>query len=204
MGSLPEAERIAKVLIRRDPGFRDGQALLATLRYAQGDTGGAASAVSELCAGPSGGMWCSRYSTVDAVLGRCANPSNSMPMLALLFNGKRSRAPDAAMPRLLPRWRPRWQQSDATRVRSSRAPQVVAKGRERLHEHAGRKVRADRAEERAVAWPSHAAGVCTAVPSLSCLGCRRTSTIRVKFSLNQIFVGHQYYYYTEDFPSKLR
>jgi tetratricopeptide (TPR) repeat protein len=70
LGSLAEAERIAKTLVRRDPGFRDGQALLAALRFEQGDRAGAANSISELCSGVSGSMWCSRYSSVDVVLGR--------------------------------------------------------------------------------------------------------------------------------------
>lgn len=70
LGSLTEAERVARTLVRRDPGFRDGQALLATLRYEQGDKGGAASLIGELCSGANGSMWCSRYSTADVVLGR--------------------------------------------------------------------------------------------------------------------------------------
>ena len=45
LGSLPEAEKVARKLIRRDPNFKDGFALLAALRYAQGDTGGAAALV---------------------------------------------------------------------------------------------------------------------------------------------------------------
>ena len=39
-------ERRVRTLIRRDPNFRDGGALLATLRLEQGDVAGAASAVS--------------------------------------------------------------------------------------------------------------------------------------------------------------
>lgn len=50
LGELGPAEKRAQTLLRRDPGFRDGQALLATLRYAQGDVGGAANAISDLCA----------------------------------------------------------------------------------------------------------------------------------------------------------
>ena len=59
LGSLPEAEKVARKLIRRDPNFKDGFALLAALRYAQGDTGGAAALVNDLCAGASG--LCARY-----------------------------------------------------------------------------------------------------------------------------------------------
>ena len=68
LGSLPEAEKVARKLIRRDPNFKDGFALLAALRYAQGDTGGAAALVNDLCAGASG--LCARYADVNIVLGR--------------------------------------------------------------------------------------------------------------------------------------
>ena len=66
LGSLPEAEKVARKLIRRDPNFKDGFALLAALRYAQGDTGGAAALVNDLCAGASG--LCARYADVNIVL----------------------------------------------------------------------------------------------------------------------------------------
>jgi len=70
LGSLAEAEAQAKRLIRRDPNFRDGQALLAALRFEQGDTAGAAGAFSRLCDGADGAAWCRRYSTADVVVGR--------------------------------------------------------------------------------------------------------------------------------------
>lgn len=70
LGELARAEKGARTLIRRDPNFKDGAALLATLRLEQGDVGGAASAMSLLCSGPDGNAWCRRYSSVDVVLGR--------------------------------------------------------------------------------------------------------------------------------------
>lgn len=70
LGSLAEAEKTTRTLLRRDPGFRDGRALLAALRFEQSDRAGAATAVGELCDGAGGSMWCRRYSTVDVVLGR--------------------------------------------------------------------------------------------------------------------------------------
>jgi tetratricopeptide (TPR) repeat protein len=70
LGSLGEAERRVRTLIRRDPNFRDGTALLAALRLEQNDVGGAASAVNMLCSGADGPEWCRRYSNVEIVLGR--------------------------------------------------------------------------------------------------------------------------------------
>ena len=70
LGELASAEKRARSLIRRDPNFKDGAALLAALRLEQGDPGGAASAVALLCSGPEGSAWCQRYSTVDVVMGR--------------------------------------------------------------------------------------------------------------------------------------
>jgi tetratricopeptide (TPR) repeat protein len=70
LGDLSSAEKLASRLIRRDPQFRDGFALLATLRNMQGDVAGAAQAFEDLCSGRDGAQWCRRYSTVDVVLGR--------------------------------------------------------------------------------------------------------------------------------------
>ena len=67
---IEEAEKLTRKLIRRDPMFRDGQALLATLRYEQSDVAGAARAITDLCSGADGAAWCSRYSSVDVVTGR--------------------------------------------------------------------------------------------------------------------------------------
>jgi len=67
LGEQDRAEREVRTLLLRDPRFVDGTALLATLRYARGDMGGAAAAFERLCEEP---MWCSRYSQDSVVLGR--------------------------------------------------------------------------------------------------------------------------------------
>ena len=61
------AEKEVKSLLRRDPNFIDGTALLATLRWSRGDLGGATEAYVSLCATP---LWCDRYASDAAVLGR--------------------------------------------------------------------------------------------------------------------------------------
>mmetsp|Transcript_62576 Transcript_62576/g.104156 ORF Transcript_62576/g.104156 Transcript_62576/m.104156 type:complete len:289 (-) Transcript_62576:181-1047(-) len=65
--ALERAEREARTLLRRDPNFVDAAALLATIRYASGDIGGAALAFEKLCASP---QFCMRYSTDAVVVGR--------------------------------------------------------------------------------------------------------------------------------------
>jgi len=70
LGALADAERTANKLVRRDPGFRDGFALLAALRLEQDDVAGAVRAFDGVCAGSDGGMWCNRYSTEEVVMGR--------------------------------------------------------------------------------------------------------------------------------------
>ncbi len=70
LGELAEAEKLARVLIRRDPSFRDGQALLATLLWARGDKPGAETEFAAVCDGASGSTWCGVYSSEDAVKGR--------------------------------------------------------------------------------------------------------------------------------------
>ena len=70
LGELKEAELIAQRLVRRDPNFKDGSALLATVRSLQGDGAGAADAFSVVCDGRDGAVWCDRYSTEQVVLGR--------------------------------------------------------------------------------------------------------------------------------------
>ena len=70
LGDLREAERVTKVLLRRDPQFRDGYALLAALRFELGSAGDAAVAINDLCAGLDGEVWCERYSTEEVILGR--------------------------------------------------------------------------------------------------------------------------------------
>ena len=70
LGDLQEAERVTKVLVRRDPQFRDGYALLAALRFELGSAGDAAVAINDLCAGLDGEVWCERYSTEEVILGR--------------------------------------------------------------------------------------------------------------------------------------
>ena len=67
LGRADDAEKEALRLTRRDPNFRDGFALLATLRHSRGDEAGAASAFRTLC---SEEQWCERYSTDAVVLGR--------------------------------------------------------------------------------------------------------------------------------------
>jgi tetratricopeptide (TPR) repeat protein len=67
LGRVDVAEREASRLVRRDPGFRDGFALLAALKHSRGDNSGAAIAFSTLCSEP---QWCERYSTDAVVLGR--------------------------------------------------------------------------------------------------------------------------------------
>ena len=67
LGRGDDAEREALRLTRRDPNFRDGYALLATLRHSRGDEAGAASAFRTLC---SEEQWCERYSTDAVVVGR--------------------------------------------------------------------------------------------------------------------------------------
>ena len=70
LDQLEQAEVIARRLVRRDPNFRDGSALLATLRSLEGDNAGAADAFSVVCDGRDGAVWCDRYSTEQVVLGR--------------------------------------------------------------------------------------------------------------------------------------
>jgi len=70
LGQLAESEKRTKVLMRKDPVFVDAKALLATLRYEQGDRAGAATVIGDLCRGDNGDVWCEQYSNVDIVIGR--------------------------------------------------------------------------------------------------------------------------------------
>lgn len=67
LGELQAAERAASQIIRRDPRFVDADALLAAVRWKQGDVGGAVRAFERLCQEP---LFCERYATADVVLGR--------------------------------------------------------------------------------------------------------------------------------------
>ena len=61
------AEREVRTLLRRDPNFVDATALLAALRWSQGDIGGATATYASLCETP---IWCETYASDTAVLGR--------------------------------------------------------------------------------------------------------------------------------------
>lgn len=61
------AEREVRTLLRRDPQFVDGTALLAVLQWSRGDVGGAAVSYAALCEQP---LFCERYASDAAVLGR--------------------------------------------------------------------------------------------------------------------------------------
>jgi len=67
LGSPAEGEREASAIVRRDPSFLDGFAILATCRWVQGDKLGAEEAYRRLCTEPT---WCSLYARADAVAGR--------------------------------------------------------------------------------------------------------------------------------------
>ena len=58
--------RAVRTLLRRDPAFKDGEALLAALQWSQGSKE-YSQTVAQLCNEPG---WCARYSTVDVVMGR--------------------------------------------------------------------------------------------------------------------------------------
>ena len=60
-------ERADRTLLRRDPQFVDGTALLAVLQWSRGDVGGATVSYAALCEQP---LFCERYATDAAVLGR--------------------------------------------------------------------------------------------------------------------------------------
>lgn len=70
LSQLELAERKARALVRRDPNFRDGVALVATLRWAQGDAAGATTEFAALCSGTGGRQWCERYGSASVVTGR--------------------------------------------------------------------------------------------------------------------------------------
>ena len=84
LGDAGDAERRAANLVRRDPNFVDGRALLAAIRFERGDRAGAEEAYAALCVptvtspngfsppkrGLGGSDWCELYSTVDVVVGR--------------------------------------------------------------------------------------------------------------------------------------
>ena len=84
LGDLKDAERRTENLLRRDPNFVDGRALLAAIRFERGDRAGAEEAYAALCVptvtspngfsppkrGLGGSDWCELYSTVDVVVGR--------------------------------------------------------------------------------------------------------------------------------------
>jgi len=67
LGDMQRVEREALSLVRRDPRFVDGQALLAAARWSAGDVRGAASAFEKLCSDPK---FCARYASDQVVLGR--------------------------------------------------------------------------------------------------------------------------------------
>ena len=66
LGEEARAEREVRTLLRRDPAFKDGEALLAALQWSQGSKE-YSQTVAQLCNEPG---WCARYSTVDVVMGR--------------------------------------------------------------------------------------------------------------------------------------
>ena len=66
LGEEARAEREVRTLLRRDPAFKDGEALLAALQWSQGSKE-YSQTVAQLCDEPN---WCQRYSTVDVVIGR--------------------------------------------------------------------------------------------------------------------------------------
>mmetsp|Transcript_30147 Transcript_30147/g.93250 ORF Transcript_30147/g.93250 Transcript_30147/m.93250 type:complete len:177 (+) Transcript_30147:495-1025(+) len=83
LGEAADAQRRTESLLRRDPNFVDGRALLAAVKYERGDKAGAEEAYAQLCvpaiASQSGATltrglgsddWCELYSTSDVVRGR--------------------------------------------------------------------------------------------------------------------------------------
>ena len=67
LDELARAEQELRTLLRRDPAFVDGVALQAVIAYTRGDVGAASAAYASVC---ETRLWCERYATADAVLGR--------------------------------------------------------------------------------------------------------------------------------------
>jgi tetratricopeptide (TPR) repeat protein len=83
LGDLKDAARRTENLLRRDPNFVDGRALLAAVRYKLGDANDAEAAYAQLCVpgvksqsgviltdGIGGSDYCELYATSDVVKGR--------------------------------------------------------------------------------------------------------------------------------------
>ena len=83
LGDLKDAARRTENLLRRDPNFVDGRALLAAIRYKQGDSNAAEASYAQLCVpgvksqrgavftdGIGGSDWCELYASTDVVKGR--------------------------------------------------------------------------------------------------------------------------------------
>ena len=83
LGDLKDAARRTENLLRRDPNFVDGRALLAAIRYKQGDANAAEASYAQLCVpgvksqrgatftdGIGGSDWCELYASTDVVKGR--------------------------------------------------------------------------------------------------------------------------------------
>lgn len=83
LGDLKDAARRTENLLRRDPNFVDGRALLAAIRYKLGDANGAEESYAQLCVpgvksqrgavftdGIGGSDWCELYASTDVVKGR--------------------------------------------------------------------------------------------------------------------------------------
>lgn len=84
LDDLADAEKRVATLLRKDPNFLDGRALMAAIKYARGDAAGAEASFASLCRptvsapnqfnapikGLGGTDWCELYSSRDIVLGR--------------------------------------------------------------------------------------------------------------------------------------
>lgn len=67
LGQPAEGAKAAEAIVRRDPAFVDGFAIVAACRWLQGDRLGAEAAMRRVCAEPA---FCTLYSTTAAVSGR--------------------------------------------------------------------------------------------------------------------------------------
>lgn len=67
VGRPAEGARLAEAIVRRDPNFVDGFAILAACRWREGRPFDAERAYIRLCQEPA---WCARYATADVVTGR--------------------------------------------------------------------------------------------------------------------------------------
>jgi tetratricopeptide (TPR) repeat protein len=67
LGRPDEGEKAAEAIVRRDPAFVDGFAIVAACRWARQDRIGAEDAYRRLCSEPT---WCNLYASTDAVSGR--------------------------------------------------------------------------------------------------------------------------------------